>query len=183
MTQGLSIIIFSISIFLLLSWVSYKPSIRLPIDTEIFLMRDMYITNTLPPRRNVPKRYQPLFETISKHYDIPPSVLESIAYVESRFKADALSPLRKDGSRDMGMFQFNSNFIPWLRKEFSYGISFNPLSVNESIIIAAELVVWLYKKYKHWPDVFLAYNCGVTNVDRNTIPESAWGYLDRIYRK
>jgi soluble lytic murein transglycosylase-like protein len=50
-----------------------------------------------------------------------------------------------------------------------------------AIEIAALHVQFLFERYGNWSDVVMAYNAGMGRVDRNEIPESAWGYLLKIF--
>jgi soluble lytic murein transglycosylase-like protein len=136
-----------------------------------------------PPRRNVPEQYQDLFKTTSQSAGIPYGVLESIAFVESRFRASARSPVRDDGHRDLGMFQFNDRYLQWYSDQYNNGLPFDPFVPEEAIRIAVLHILFLFDRYGNWADVFMAYNAGMDRVDRDDIPESAWDYLQKIYRE
>ena len=135
----------------------------------------------LPPRRSVPERYKGLFAFTSSFYGIPPEILESIAFIESGFMASAQSPIRDDGHRDLGMFQFNDKYLDWYSRVYNEGILFDPFVPEEAIRVAALHIVFLYERYGTWMDVFFAYNAGMDRVDRDVIPDSAWDYLRKIY--
>jgi len=155
-----------------------------PADTVIYYFRPEteFMPEPVPPRRNVPERYKVLFQFTSTFYGIPPGVLESIAFVESEFLATAQSPIRCDGHRDLGMFQFNDRFLKWYSDTYNSGVLFDPFVPEEAIKVAALHIVFLYERYGNWPDVLLAYNAGMDRVDRDDIPDSAWNYLLKIYR-
>ena len=136
----------------------------------------------LPPRRSVPEQYRDLFTNASESTGIPLGVLESIAFVESEFLTTARSPIRRDGHRDLGMFQFNDRYLQWYSDMYNGGVLFDPFLPEEAILIAALHVAFLYERYGNWSDVFFAYNSGMDRVDRDDVPESAWNYLLKIYR-
>jgi soluble lytic murein transglycosylase-like protein len=161
--------------------------IKLPVDTVVYYHYwfDFVVGNKTegelePPRRNVPVEYQELFETTSA--GIPQSVLESIAFVESGFIKLAKSPVREDGHRDLGMFQFNDKYHQWYSDTYNDGVLFDPFNPEEAIKIASLHIRFLYERYGNWTDVFIAYNAGMSRVDKDVIPESAWNYLEKIYK-
>jgi soluble lytic murein transglycosylase-like protein len=134
----------------------------------------------LPPRREVPAEYRDIFAAASEDYEIPPGVLESIAWIESGFRSGALSLPRANG-RDRGMFQFNDRYLQWYADQYNCGKAFDPMLPTEAIIIAAQHIHWLYNRYGHWPDVVIAYNAGFHAVDTGAIPDKAWDYLIKVY--
>lgn len=136
----------------------------------------------LPPGRNVPTEYRELFEKTSNEFGLPHSILESLAFVESGFRADAQSPARADGYRDLGMFQFNSKYHQWYSDRYNGGVLFDPFDPAVSINIAAQHMQFLFNRYGNWYDAFLAYNAGMDRIDRFNVPESAERYLTKIYR-
>ena len=156
-----------------------------PVDTVInyrwLEIRPGKEPEPVPPRRSVPEKYQAMFAAASESAGIPPGVLESIAYVESGFLATAKSPMREDGHRDLGMFQFNDCYLDWYSEHYNEGIMFDPFDPEEAIRIAALHIVFLYERYGTWMDVLFAYNAGIGAVDRNEIPDSSFRYLLKIY--
>ena len=179
-----------LSTILFLSSGTSLPLYELAIDPPVgpALNRDIFHIpepekNSEPPRRNVPEQYQALFTAASAGMGLPPGVLESIAHVESGFRANAQSPIRCDGYSDLGMFQFNDQYLGWYSHVYNGGILFDPFDPDEAIWVAARHVRFLYERYGHWPDVVMAYNAGMDRIDKNEIPDSAWDYLLKIYRE
>ena len=156
--------------------------IRPPVDVNPFRLWQLEKPSCLPPMRGVPERYSELFEAASEECGIPLEVLAAIAYVESGFKPFAVSPERPNGNRDLGMFQFHSDFLDWLADNYNAGVPFDPFSCAQSVKIAARHINWLYERYGHWPDVIMAYNAGITRIDSGKIPDRTWDYLAAIYR-
>ena len=144
-------------------------------------LRQKQVSSCLPPHRAAPEQYRVFFESASREEGIPQEILENIAWAESRFKPWAISSLREDGSRDMGMFQLNSSYQSWFEEHYNAGNPFNPLSPKEAVTIASRHIKWLYERYGHWPDVVMAYNAGYPRIDSGNIPEGAWKYLMAIY--
>jgi len=177
--------IFILMYFCILLFCSVKPyeqQIVLPAETVMRIYEIEQERCLVPPMRNVPERYKAMFADASLSAGIPPGVLEAIADVESNFKPWAQSPARNDGHSDQGMFQFNNKYHKWYSDNYNDGVLFDPFNPHEAIRIAALHIKFLYERYGHWPDVFMAYNAGMGRVDKNIIPDSAYVYLSRIYR-
>jgi soluble lytic murein transglycosylase-like protein len=147
------------------------------------------LTNTepaallLPPHREVPAEYRDLFQESAASAGIPPEVLESIVFVESEFIAGALSPVREGGYRDLGICQFNSRYLGWYAEQYNGGVSFDPMSPEEAVPIAAQHIRFLWERYSHWPTVCLAYNAGMGAVDKDEIPDRSYRYLVKVYKE
>jgi soluble lytic murein transglycosylase-like protein len=172
-------------VFLFCSVVPFTEPPVIPPESGAFqryLMQVEPVHCLIPPQRIVPERYQEMFMAAAMYVGIPPGVLEAIADVESNFRAWARSPMRDDGHRDLGMFQFNDRYHEWYSDRYNDGILFDPFDPAVAIRVAALHVHFLYNRYGHWPDVFLAYNAGMSRVDNNDIPASAFNYLAKIYR-
>jgi hypothetical protein len=165
------------------SSLPYEPLIRPPVETHplIYSRQREPEKALVPPRREVPEEYRSLFEAAAFSSDIPPGILESIAFVESGFNPMAMSPLRENGHRDLGMFQFNSAYLMWYANQYNFGIPFNPMVPGEAAPIAAKHIRYLYERHKRWPTVCLAYNAGMTAVDKDEIPDCSYRYLLKIY--
>ena len=154
-----------------------------PVETNVLSFAPEQKPESIPPVREVPGPYQELFISVSNKYDIPLEVLTAIAQVESHFRPWAASPIRKDGTRDEGMFQHNSRYHNYFVKTFNYGREYDPYNPSEAIHVTARMINFYFDRYGHWPDVFLAYNGGVGRVDNNDIRDGSWEYLRRIYSK
>jgi hypothetical protein len=176
----------SISLFLLWylvlflgSSLPYEKELELPRDPVIAIYRELKPERAqVPPRREVPPEFRALFAAAAGSAGIPLGVLESIAFAESGFNPAALSPVRPDGFRDHGMFQFNGKYLGWYKA--AYG-DFDPMNPDEAAHIAARHLRFLYDYYGHWPTVCLAYNAGMRAVDNDKIPDSSYRYLIKIY--
>lgn len=111
----------------------------------------------LRPRARMRQRalvYEPLIAAAARKYGVDPRVLWTIAYLETRFRADQVSP---KGAK--GLMQF----IPGTAKRFNLT---NPYDAQQSIDAAARYVVELTKQFKGRLDLVLAsYNSGETTVD------------------
>ena len=132
----------------------------------------------MPPRRVVPEQFRIMFDMAAAGYGTPVEILESVAWVESKFNPYALSPERADGYCDMGMFQINSQFLDWFMQRYG---DFDPLDPGAAIKVAALHLNWLYGKYRNWYNVILAYNAGITGFETGNIPESSYTYAALVF--
>jgi hypothetical protein len=98
--------------------------------------------------------YEPFIAAAARKYEVDPRVLWTIAYLETRFRSDQVSP---KGAR--GLMQF----IPATAKRFNLT---NPYDARQSIGAAARYVSELTKQFNGRLDLVLAsYNSGETTVD------------------
>jgi hypothetical protein len=94
-------------------------------------------------------QYEPYMLEAAKRYNVDPRLLWTIAYLETRFRPELISP---KGAR--GMMQF----MPGTAS--AYGLS-NPHDPHASIVSAARYVRDLYKRFGDRVDLILAsYNAG-----------------------
>jgi soluble lytic murein transglycosylase-like protein len=165
------------------SSLPYELQIRPPAETHPFIYNRQREQEKalVPPRREVPEEYRAIFDAATSSSSIPPGALESIAFVESGFDPAAVSPMSENGRQDLGMFQFNSQYLSWYAETYNKGIVFDPLSPREAAMVAAKHLRFLYGRYNHWPTVCLAYNAGMMAVDNDEIPDCSFRYLIKIY--
>ena len=177
------LVVFIVCSFLSLGLKSYEYDFSIvPLADAVIICWPEPERTMIPPRRDVPEEYQASFEKAASVADIPPGVLESIAFAESRFLATAKSPQRDDGYEDLGMFQFNTQYLDWYSEHYNSGYPFDPVNPAEAVIVAAKHIKFLYERYNHWPTVCLAYNAGIGAVDRDEIPDSSYQYLVKVYQ-
>ncbi len=102
--------------------------------------------------------YEPLIASAAQRHNVDPSLLWTIAYLESRFREEAIS--YKDGKPcAYGMMQFTA---PTAAR---YGLK-NPHDVREAIDAAARYVRDLQKRFGLRGDLILAaYNAGEGTVE------------------
>jgi membrane-bound lytic murein transglycosylase D len=144
-----------IGLVTLISAVPYELTVAVPPPNKPIQFIDVPETELLPPRRI--GKYTPLFEQVAAEAGIPIEILESVAWVESRFNAAILSKPYKDGSVDMGLFQFHSKFLPDYRR--LYG-AFDPMIPEQATRVAAAHLKYLYSKYGAWTLAVEKWNAG-----------------------
>ena len=136
-------------------------------------------TESLPPRRL--SEYSEFFELVAAEENIPVSILESVAFVESGFRPWAVSPERCDGNKDLGMFQFNSKYLEWFGMKYNGGEYFDPFDYEIAAVVAARYLLCLKERLGTWPLAVMAYNCGPSRVEADDIPESTYRHLVKVW--
>lgn len=114
------------------------------------------------------------FAAAESKYGLPQDMLNRVAYQESRYDPNALSPVGA-----AGLMQF----MPATAREF--GI--NPLDPFQSIDAAGRYLLQLYKMFNSWPVALAAYNWGPGNMRKHltkhgglnvaTLPDETRKYL------
>jgi len=124
------------------------------LSTEVFPQRSR-TTNTWRIRARV---YEPLIAAAAERYNVDPNLLWTIAYLESRFRHDAVS--YKNGKPcAYGLMQFTD------ATALRYGLT-NPHNPRESIDAAARYLRDLLTRFGPRVDLILAaYNAGEGTVE------------------
>lgn len=94
------------------------------------------------------------FAAAESKYGLPPDLLNRVAYQESRYNPDAVSPVGA-----IGLMQF----MPATAADF--GI--NPADPFQSINAAGKYLAQLYKQFRSWPLAIAAYNWGPGNMQKH----------------
>ena len=104
------------------------------------------------------KAYEPLIVSTAEHYNVDPHLLWTIAYLESRFRHNAVS--YKNGKAcAYGLMQFTGSTA------LRYGLT-NPYDPRESLEAAARYVRDLHTRFGARVDLILAaYNAGEGTVE------------------
>ena len=103
--------------------------------------------------------YFPVFEHYLEMYDVP-AALKYLPIVETKLVSKAYS-----GAGAAGLWQF----IPPTARLYDLKINSQVderLDLYRSSEAAAKMLALLYKKYKSWPLVLAAYNCGPVRVNQ-----------------
>src|ERR1043166_641601 len=128
------------------------------LSTEVFpqAQKRSRTTNTWRTRAKV---YEPLIASTAERYKVDPNLLWTIAYLESRFRHDAVS--YKNGKPcAYGLMQFTG------ATALRYGLT-DPHDPKESLDAAARYVRDLHTRFGPRVDLILAaYNAGEAPVER-----------------
>jgi membrane-bound lytic murein transglycosylase MltF len=128
------------------------------IALQLILVTHAHSQENLQDVRARSRLYEPLIASIASRYDVDARLLWTIAYLESRFRPEAVS--YKDGLPcAFGMMQF---LEPTARR---YGLR-NPHDVREAVDAAARYVRELEKRFEGRRELVLAaYNAGEGTVE------------------
>lgn len=165
------IIVITVFVFLLLGTSSKQYKRLLPIVPYYKGVEN----KDIPSRCIIPDEYMLLFAITSKKEGVPIEVLSNIARVESKFNPKAVSPERASGSRDLGMFQINSNYLLWFGKRY-VGQYIDPMKPDEAILVASRHLKYLYNTYGDWRIAVRLYNSGESSTKINE------RYLKLVYK-
>ncbi len=109
---------------------------------------------------NYPREYEDIVQACSLDYGVPAEYIFSVIYVESHFRATAVSP-----SDARGLMQLlPDTFLDMCRRmglEENIGNIFLP---EYNIRCGTYYLAYLYGLFENWDVVFAAYNAGLGNV-------------------
>lgn len=115
---------------------------------------------TIPPiYRLRAQPYADAFDTTERKYRLPQGLLARVAYQESRFDAEVVSP-----AGAIGLMQF----MPATARDF--GI--DPRDPIASIEAAGRYLAQLYRRFGNWSEALAAYNWGPGNVASKGLAEA-----------
>ena len=110
------------------------------------------------------------FDDASVRYDVPVSLLKTIARVESRMNPAAINT-NGNGSRDIGLMQINTDWLPVLRR---YGISREDLwDPCTNVRVGAWIMAKNIETYGYTWEAIGAYNA--------RSPEKRMRYAKRVF--
>lgn len=106
-------------------------------------------------------------------------VYTAMLYCESNLQHNVIN-YNTDGSYDYGVAQLNSRTFDFSRKVRGYDIR----TARGNARVGAQYFLYLTRVYEGnlYPAV-LAYNCGMGNVARGTVPDVTYRYALKVFRK
>lgn len=119
------------------------------------------------------------WDTAGQRYGVSPALLYAIAGAESSHNPNAVSPLNRDGTYDIGLMQINSSALPVLAR---FGIDERQLS-DPCTNIAVGAWILSQKFAKHgvsWEGVG-AYNAACTRLHGKACQVARSAYAWRVY--
>lgn len=115
-------------------------------------------------------KYEKLFNAASNQYALPPGLLSRVAYQESRYNPNAVSP-----AGAVGLMQIVPKWHPTAK----------PYDPIDSIFYAAKYLRQLYDQTGSWANALAAYNWGIGNLTREGLenaPRETRNYIAEITR-
>lgn len=123
----------------------------------------------------IERMLEPYMDNATAMYNLPPRLLRSVAYQESRFRPDIVYGHTKSSAGAVGLMQIMPAFHP----------DVNPTDPYQSIRYAAKYLRYLYDELGTWPKALAAYNWGIGNVKTKgmaNMPTETRNYVDAIMR-
>lgn len=106
-------------------------------------------------------------------------VYKAVLWQESRFRQNTLN-YNRDGSYDFGIAQLNSRYFPLWKDYGGWDIQ----TTWGNAYVGAKFFLSLVKNYSgNYYKALLAYNCGMGNVARGTVPKVTHMYARRVLMK
>jgi len=106
-------------------------------------------------------------------------VYKAVLWQESRFRQNTLN-YNRDGSYDFGIAQLNSRYFPLWKDYGGWDIR----TTWGNAYVGAKFFLSLVKNYSgDYYKALLAYNCGMGNVARGTVPKVTHTYARRVLLK
>lgn len=119
----------------------------------------------------------PCWDAAGAYHGIDPWLLYAIGYVESTHDPMAVNTSNSNGTRDMGMMQINSIWLPELRR---HGVSTDTLfNACASTYIGAWILAKNIRRYGYTWEAIAAYNVGSLNTPRRQ--EIGRNYARKVY--
>jgi hypothetical protein len=97
-------------------------------------------------------------------YNIPVNIAFSIAWRESQFNSNAISPKNRNGSRDWGLFQLNDTYYKWTHDDF--------FNIEKNVQAGVAHFEYCLEEMGDVPSALAAYNAGVFGIKTYGIPSS-----------
>jgi hypothetical protein len=128
----------------------------------------------------VPGRYQWLFQACEGETGFPAEIVgKLVGNAENwSWNPKAKGPKRKDGHRDLGLFQHNSKYVPEFAYRYNDGKPYDPMDPKQAAIITFRILADNYRQLDGDMTMTIAsYRQGVSGVKKNG--PTMW-YVNRI---
>ena len=134
---------------------------------------------------DVPRVMYPMFiYNMCEVFNLDPYMCLAMVYIENGELREDCVHLNSNKTRDLGLWQLNDKYISYFKdKYWDFDFDFNWSNGLHNTYVALKHIKTLYKSFGDWKRVVMAYNCGYTNVERGTIPQSTLEYWDKVEAK
>jgi len=130
---------------------------------------------------SIPEKYHYIVINSASKNGIPIWLFSRLIEKESSWNPKAYRK-NKNGSKDIGIAQFNNKYIAdyiWFDND---GKKFDPWNAFESIPVMARYLKRLYDATSDWSLAVLAYNAGLSRVLENKVPKSSMEHMEIIMK-
>ncbi len=125
----------------------------------LFLLAFLYVIYDIS-KDVYPREYQEIVTACSQEFDVPEEYIFSVIYVESRFKATAVSSADARGLMQLKPATY-LEICQKLGMEENLSLMYDPAT---NIRCGTYYLSYLYGMFGNWHTVFAAYNAGLGNV-------------------
>jgi soluble lytic murein transglycosylase-like protein len=136
------------------------------------------VKEVIPPY-SIPKRYIDVVTKSAVDNGIPVWLLARLIEYESSWNSKT-NRKNMNGSRDLGIAQFNDRYLTDYYWFDNGGKKFDPMNPYEAIPVMARYLKRLYRATGEWRLAVLAYNVGLSRVRRWEIPKIGLVHMKRI---
>lgn len=131
----------------------------------------------------IPVKYRQYLIDLSIELDIPINIIARVPILESGYREN-VSYKNRNGSIDRGIIQINSDCQSWYIKTFwKEDHEFDVWNWKDNFRLGFSEIRWAYDVTGSWEKSVMAFNCGIGNVGRGTIPKSTIKYKDFIFKE
>jgi soluble lytic murein transglycosylase-like protein len=134
---------------------------------------------TWSPPYTVPAVYMDSVQQATDSAEVPLWLFARLIERESGWDPLALNHNR-NGTKDLGIAQFNDRYLPDFTWFDNDGKTFNPWKPTEALPVAARYLRRLYDATHNWRDAVLAYNAGLSRVREGNVPSSSVRHADFV---
>jgi hypothetical protein len=128
--------------------------------------------------------YPMLIYNMCEFFDLDPYMCLAMVYIENGELREDCVHLNSNKTRDLGLWQLNDKYISYFKdKYWDFNFDFDCYNGAHNTYVALKHIKTLHKLLGDWKRVVMAYNCGYTNVERGTIPQSTFEYWDKVEAK
>jgi soluble lytic murein transglycosylase-like protein len=117
----------------------------------------------------------PLFHRWADAYRVPRDLLKGIAYVESAWRADAVSP-----TGALGIGQLLPSTAAWVNQVLLNGARLDPRRAEDNIRMSARLLRYLLDETREEAKAIAAYFQGLGSVTRNGVQPPTFVYMLKV---
>jgi hypothetical protein len=126
-----------------------------------------------------PYNYTKMVLEVSEEVGVDVDLLCAIIKVESNWQPTAIG--YNSDSCDRGLGQINSKYEDWYVGKFGVE-DYHWTDVRKNMELTARIIKWSCSPYDYVVQGVAAYNCGMSRVNKNAIPDSTKKYVEKVMK-